>query len=109
MHQRCVSGQVGHDPGDLHRFDPAAVRNCYQAATRGTAAYAAFFHAMPARAVHLLPSTDEPWFLSAAHEEEALGVVLEAVPHVAQAVAAVARTTRSGRDHALTCDDVRAA
>ena len=71
----------------------APVVDYAQARTQDTAAYAAFFHAMLARGVHLPPSTYESWFLSAAHDEEALGVVLEALPHAARAAAAVPSAT----------------
>ncbi|MFI0405469.1 glutamate-1-semialdehyde 2,1-aminomutase [Actinomadura sp. 3N508] len=50
-------------------------------------AYAAFFHAMLERGVYLPPSAYEVWFLSAAHDEEALGRVLDALPHAARAAA----------------------
>ncbi|TDB91811.1 glutamate-1-semialdehyde-2,1-aminomutase [Actinomadura sp. KC216] len=50
-------------------------------------AYAAFFHAMLERGVYLPPSAYEVWFLSAAHDEEALGRILDALPHAARAAA----------------------
>ena len=50
-------------------------------------AYAAFFHAALERGVYLPPSAYEVWFLSAAHDEEALGRVLDALPHAARAAA----------------------
>jgi len=49
--------------------------------------YAAFFHEMLARGVYLPPSAFEAWFLSAAHDDEALGRVLAALPHAARAAA----------------------
>ncbi|MGQ0623722.1 MAG: glutamate-1-semialdehyde 2,1-aminomutase [Sporichthyaceae bacterium] len=51
------------------------------------AAFAAFFHAMLARGVYLPPSAFEAWFLSAAHDDEAISRVLEALPHAARAAA----------------------
>ncbi len=69
----------------------APVTTYAQARTQDTAAYAAFFHAMLARGVHLPPSTYEAWFLSASHDEEALSIVLDALPHAARAAAAAAR------------------
>ncbi|WP_035858370.1 glutamate-1-semialdehyde 2,1-aminomutase [Cryptosporangium arvum] len=53
-----------------------------------TAAYAAFFHAMLAEGVYLPPSAYEAWFLSAAHDEEALGRIAAALPTAARAAAA---------------------
>lgn len=53
-----------------------------------TAAYAAFFHAMLAEGVYLPPSAYEAWFLSAAHDDEALGRIAAALPVAARAAAA---------------------
>ena len=50
--------------------------------------YPAFFHAMLARGVYLPPSAYEAWFVSAAHDDEALARVAEALPHAARAAAA---------------------
>ncbi|MEU4824059.1 glutamate-1-semialdehyde 2,1-aminomutase [Actinomadura sp. NPDC023710] len=55
-------------------------------------AYAAFFHAALERGVYLPPSAYEVWFLSAAHDDEALGRVLEALPHAARAAARAAES-----------------
>ena len=49
----------------------------------------AFFHEMLARGVYLPPSAYESWFVSAAHDEQALERVAEALPHAARAAAAV--------------------
>jgi glutamate-1-semialdehyde 2,1-aminomutase len=51
--------------------------------------YKAFFHEMLARGVYLPPSAYEAWFVSAAHDDAALGRVAEALPHAARAAAAV--------------------
>jgi glutamate-1-semialdehyde 2,1-aminomutase len=51
-------------------------------------AYAAFFHAMLDRGVYLPPSPFEAWFLSAAHDDDAIGRIAEALPAAAQAAAA---------------------
>ena len=56
---------------------------------RSTAAYAAFFHAMLAAGVYLPPSAFEAWFVSAAHDEEALSRVADAAPAAARAAARV--------------------
>jgi glutamate-1-semialdehyde 2,1-aminomutase len=51
-------------------------------------AYAAFFHAMLDGGVYLPPSPFEAWFLSAAHDDSAIGVIAEALPAAARAAAA---------------------
>jgi len=50
--------------------------------------YRAFFHAMLDRGVSLPPSVFEAWFVSAAHDDEAVARVLEALPAAARAAAA---------------------
>ncbi|MCW2750923.1 MAG: hemL [Aeromicrobium sp.] len=50
--------------------------------------YRPFFHAMLEAGVYLPPSAFECWFLSAAHDEEALSRIAEALPGAAQAAAA---------------------
>lgn len=61
----------------------------YDAAQRqDTAAFGRFFHAMLSRGVHLPPSAYECWFVSGAHDDAAIDVVLDALPHAAQAAAA---------------------
>lgn len=63
----------------------------YETATRQDAgAYAAFFHAMLDAGVSLPPSAFEAWFLTAAHDDVALGRILEALPAAARAAAATA-------------------
>jgi glutamate-1-semialdehyde 2,1-aminomutase len=52
------------------------------------AAYAAFFHAMLDGGVYLPPSPYEAWFLSAAHDDEAVGRIAAALPAAARAAAA---------------------
>ncbi|MEG3613600.1 glutamate-1-semialdehyde 2,1-aminomutase [Isoptericola haloaureus] len=47
-----------------------------------------FFHAMLDAGVNLPPSLFEAWFCSAAHDEDAVGRILEALPSAAQAAAA---------------------
>jgi len=64
------------------------VRDFDGARRQSAAAYAAFFHAMLARGVYLPPSPYEAWFLSAAHDDEALGRVAAALPAAARAAAA---------------------
>jgi glutamate-1-semialdehyde 2,1-aminomutase len=58
------------------------------ASAQDTAAYAAFFHAMLDRGVYLPPSAYEAWFVSGAHDDRAVEVVLDALPLAARAAAA---------------------
>jgi glutamate-1-semialdehyde 2,1-aminomutase len=60
------------------------------AAAKGseTFRYRPFFHEMLRRGVYLPPSPFEAWFVSAAHDDHALGIVLDALPHAAKAAAA---------------------
>ncbi|ACQ82256.1 aminotransferase class-III [Beutenbergia cavernae DSM 12333] len=51
--------------------------------------YPAFFHAMLDAGVALPPSVFEAWFVSAAHDDAAVGRVLDALPGAARAAAAV--------------------
>jgi glutamate-1-semialdehyde 2,1-aminomutase len=53
-------------------------------------AFRAFFHAMLAAGVHLPPSAFEVWFVSAAHDDAAVELVLGALPAAARAAAAKA-------------------
>jgi glutamate-1-semialdehyde 2,1-aminomutase len=52
-----------------------------------TARFAAFFQAMLAGGVHLPPSAYEVWFVSAAHDEDAMDRVAAALPEAARAAA----------------------
>ncbi len=49
--------------------------------------YPAFFHAMLDAGVSLPPSVFEAWFVTAAHDEAAIGRILEALPAAARAAA----------------------
>ncbi|NUW44824.1 glutamate-1-semialdehyde 2,1-aminomutase [Nonomuraea rhodomycinica] len=69
-------------------FTDADVTDFDRARTQDVSAYRAFFHAMLDQGVYLPPSAYEAWFLSAAHDEEALGRVAEALPIAAKAAAA---------------------
>jgi glutamate-1-semialdehyde 2,1-aminomutase len=51
------------------------------------ARYAAFFHAMLAGGVYLPPSAFEVWFVSAAHDGDAMDRVAAALPNAARAAA----------------------
>jgi glutamate-1-semialdehyde 2,1-aminomutase len=59
------------------------------ASRQSTPRYAAFFHAMLDAGVYLPPSAFEAWFLSAAHDEQALERIADALPVAARAAAAV--------------------
>jgi glutamate-1-semialdehyde 2,1-aminomutase len=69
----------------LGRTDP--VRDFAAAKDQSAAAYAAFFHAMLDGGVYLPPSGYEAWFISAAHDEEALSRIADALPAAARAAA----------------------
>jgi glutamate-1-semialdehyde 2,1-aminomutase len=70
----------------LGRAEP--VRSFADAKGQSSAAYAAFFHAMLDGGVYLPPSGYEAWFLSAAHDDEALSRIADALPAAATAAAA---------------------
>ncbi len=67
------------------------VRDFGEARGQSSAAYAAFFHAMLDRGVYLPPSPYEAWFLSAAHDDEAIGRIAGALPGAARAAALALR------------------
>jgi glutamate-1-semialdehyde 2,1-aminomutase len=64
-----------------------AVRDFGEARGQSTAAYAAFFHAMLEQGVYLPPSPYEAWFVSAAHDDEAVERIATALPAAARAAA----------------------
>jgi len=64
------------------------VRDFAQARAQSGPAYAAFFHAMLDGGVYLPPSPFEAWFVSAAHDDAAIGVIGQALPGAARAAAA---------------------
>jgi glutamate-1-semialdehyde 2,1-aminomutase len=49
--------------------------------------YPAFFHAMLDAGVSLPPSVFEAWFVTAAHDDDVIGRIVEAVPRAARAAA----------------------
>ncbi|HET9840444.1 MAG TPA: glutamate-1-semialdehyde 2,1-aminomutase [Nocardioides sp.] len=73
-------------------FADGPVRDFDDARRQDTSAYAAFFHAMLERGVYLPPSAYEAWFVSSAHDDEAVQTVLDALP------SAAAAARESGRD-----------
>ncbi|GAA2867835.1 glutamate-1-semialdehyde 2,1-aminomutase [Streptosporangium fragile] len=68
-------------------FTDERVTDFATAQKQNTAAYRAFFHAMLDQGVYLPPSAYEAWFLSAAHDDEALSRIAEALPVAAKAAA----------------------
>jgi glutamate-1-semialdehyde 2,1-aminomutase len=68
-------------------FAEHEVTNYDQARGQSTAAFAAFFHAMLDAGVYLPPSAFEAWFVSAAHDDQALETIAAALPGAARAAA----------------------
>jgi glutamate-1-semialdehyde 2,1-aminomutase len=68
-------------------FTDAAVVDYATATTQETARYAALFHEFLRRGVYLPPSAYEAWFVSAAHDDEAVDHVLAAIPDACRAAA----------------------
>lgn len=71
-------------------FGPPA-RNYAEVQAQETFRYPPFFHVFLAQGVHLPPSVFEAWFLSAAHDDEALDAIVSAAPAAAKAAAAATR------------------
>ncbi len=69
-------------------FTDGEVSEYAAARAQQTFRYPAFFHEMLARGVYLPPSPFEAWFVSAAHDEEAVARIASALPHAARAAAA---------------------
>jgi glutamate-1-semialdehyde 2,1-aminomutase len=80
--------------------DPAAgpVRDFESATRTDVTAYAAFFNALLAEGVYLPPSAYEAWFLSSAHDERAVQVVLDALPGGARAAASAIDNAKRGTE-----------
>lgn len=75
-------------------FGPDPVHDYTGARAQDLPAFAAFFQSMLSSGVHLPPSAFEAWFVSAAHDDEAVRRVLEALPAAAEAAA----RSQSGMD-----------
>jgi glutamate-1-semialdehyde 2,1-aminomutase len=82
----------------------AEVRNYDDARNQNLPAYTAFFHAMLERGVYLPPSAFESWFLSAAHDDQALEQVLRALPAAARAAAAAGTDSGTAADTRTRAD-----
>jgi glutamate-1-semialdehyde 2,1-aminomutase len=70
-------------------FSDHAVVDYATATKQNLPAYKAFFHELLSRGVYLPPSAYEAWFVSAAHDDDALDRVADALPHAARAAASV--------------------
>ncbi|WP_125133065.1 glutamate-1-semialdehyde 2,1-aminomutase [Microbacterium sp. 10M-3C3] len=68
-------------------FLPDAPRDYAAALTQDAWRYPPFFHAMLEAGVSLPPSVYEAWFLTAAHDDDALSRILAALPAAARAAA----------------------
>ncbi|MBA8815062.1 glutamate-1-semialdehyde 2,1-aminomutase [Microbacterium halimionae] len=72
-------------------FADEAPRRYAEALEQESWRYPAFFHAMLDSGVSLPPSVFEAWFLTAAHDDDALARVLAALPRAARAAAEAVR------------------
>ncbi len=90
LHEQGVAHTVGH-AGSLFSifFTDAHVTDYATAQGQNVARYAAFFHSMLDAGIYLPPSAYEAWFTSAAHDEQAIDRIAEALPAAAKAAAAV--------------------
>jgi glutamate-1-semialdehyde 2,1-aminomutase len=68
-------------------FTDTDVSDFTTASTTSVTRYAAFFHAMLDAGVYLPPSAYEAWFVGAAHDEVAVGRIVDALPAAAKAAA----------------------
>lgn len=68
-------------------FRDGAVRDYDDARAQESWRYAPFFHAMLDQGVALPPSVFEAWFLTAAHDDDALTEIIDALPAAAKAAA----------------------
>jgi glutamate-1-semialdehyde 2,1-aminomutase len=76
-------------------FTDEPVTNFAQAQAAETFRYGPFFHAMLDGGVYLPPSAFEAWFVTAAHDDEAIGKIADALPAAAKAAATAQPTVRS--------------
>jgi glutamate-1-semialdehyde 2,1-aminomutase len=72
----------------VDRDDVTEIRDFAAAQRQAQHRFRAFFHAMLAHGVYLPPSAFEAWFLSAAHDQQAVDRIAAALPHAARAAAA---------------------
>lgn len=69
-------------------FTDTAPRNYDDVRAQDVFRYAPFFHSMLGSGATLPPSVFEAWFVTAAHDERAVGRILDALPAAAKAAAA---------------------
>jgi glutamate-1-semialdehyde 2,1-aminomutase len=72
-------------------FTAEPVTDFERAQASETFRYGPFFHAMLDAGVYLPPSAYETWFVSAAHDDESLNRIADALPAAAKAAAAAVR------------------
>ena len=70
-------------------FTERPVHNYDDARTQDLRGFGAFYHQMLAAGVYLPPSAYEAWFVSAAHSDDDLQVLADALPRAARAMLAV--------------------
>jgi glutamate-1-semialdehyde 2,1-aminomutase len=68
-------------------FTDRDVRNYEDAKRQESFRFTAFFHSMLAQGVYLPPSSFESWFVSTAHDEQAVQRIADALPAAARAAA----------------------
>jgi glutamate-1-semialdehyde 2,1-aminomutase len=74
-------------------FSDSSVTDYASAQTQEAFRYKAFFHSMLSQGVYLPPSAFEAWFVSAAHHDDAISQVLDALPAAAAAAASATPET----------------
>jgi glutamate-1-semialdehyde 2,1-aminomutase len=95
---RALVGEALAKEGVAHRiqnagsmfsvfFTDAEVGDFAAAKTQEAYRFTAFFHSMLAQGVYLPPSAFESWFVSTAHDEQAVGRIAAALPAAARAAA----------------------
>jgi glutamate-1-semialdehyde 2,1-aminomutase len=95
----AMTGQALTEAGVPHRmqragnlfsffFREGSVANYTDAQDQNTRAFAAFHASMLDNGVSLPPSAFEAWFVSSAHDEQAIGRIADALPAAARAAAA---------------------
>ncbi|MET7363968.1 glutamate-1-semialdehyde 2,1-aminomutase [Streptomyces sp. NPDC005562] len=74
-------------------FTDREVRNYEDAKAQESFRFTAFFHSMLSQGVYLPPSSFESWFVSTAHDEQAIERVAAALPAAARAAAEATEAT----------------
>ncbi|MFZ2178883.1 MAG: glutamate-1-semialdehyde 2,1-aminomutase [Rhodococcus sp. (in: high G+C Gram-positive bacteria)] len=72
-------------------FTDSPVTDYAAAKAAETWRFPAFFHALLSRGVYAPPSAFETWFVSSALDDDAFGIIADALPHAAKAAAAATR------------------